>query len=648
MAATQGCIDLLFRQKSKHHTSKRRMQEESSSNAVRRCEGIEAKSVFQFCNMVVIHKESFCDCHECHEIKELLGAHGGAVCERSVIQRKKNTLLDFLQEDETYVVIHHHTKLSQATQHLETPLNSFSSHCKHFSWVKECVRQGRLLQEAEYIWKEAEKEEEKDEAERLQQMKKLRGIERGGGELRPDTAPPPRPSPPSDLKLQLALHPCKLRRCETEFGQRKRRGHTSVNEGRGADAEQEMGSRAPTDRCDRFEVMIQQTLLPSDEEEEVRGGGDLKQGDTGPEKEDKRGGSCRMVRTQLERSGGMGGRARMRGAMSRTGKGVELTSKEAKEVASVRNRELLMALKELEETYATKGDQWREMAYRKAIAAISKLEVELTEDNLRTQLAGRPGLGSSIRDKIEELFKTGKIAKLEFMKSDPNLRLLQELKCVWGVGDKLALRLIEAGVRSVEELRGRERVGEGSREVRLPTCVRIGVEHNDDINTKMPRDEVAAMEEAIRQHAQRVGGASVEVVACGSYRRGKQESGDIDCLLTRKDGGCGVEVVEKLMTELETEFDPFKLSTLARCRSYSSAAAAAVRGGQEEAADVPGGCRRKTCGGNSFTCCIRRSVEDQQKEEVNKGWRTKRGAQRGSVSTARWNWVDKSAEEIVD
>ncbi|EKX47186.1 hypothetical protein GUITHDRAFT_52423, partial [Guillardia theta CCMP2712] len=173
-----------------------------------------------------------------------------------------------------------------------------------------------------------------------------------------------------------------------------------------------------------------------------------------------------------------------------------------------------------------------------------------------------------IGEKIQELFDTGRIAKLETMKSNPNLKILQELKNVWGVGDTLARRLIAAGIRSVEELKGKTTVGEGARQVHLPTHVRIGVEHNEDINTKMPRREVAALEQAIRQHAQRVGGATVEVIACGSYRRGKQESGDIDCLLTRKDGGCGVEVVEKLMEELQSEFDVKTLSLPSRSANH--------------------------------------------------------------------------------
>ena len=64
-------------------------------------------------------------------------------------------------------------------------------------------------------------------------------------------------------------------------------------------------------------------------------------------------------------------------------------------------------------------------------------------------------------------------------------------------------------------------------------CQKIGLKHYEDINTKIPRDEVAS----ILRHVQYVtddvcGGPGIVLcTACGSFRRGASSSGDIDIIL---------------------------------------------------------------------------------------------------------------------
>ena len=95
------------------------------------------------------------------------------------------------------------------------------------------------------------------------------------------------------------------------------------------------------------------------------------------------------------------------------------------------------------------------------------------------------------------------------------------------------MKLIVHGITCVKDLVGKYTVGD----VKLTEQIRVGVEHHDDIMLKIPRDEIteiaAEFENAAR--SPEVGGPRVQLTICGSYRRGKASSGDVDCLITVND-----------------------------------------------------------------------------------------------------------------
>eukprot|EP00966_Prymnesium_polylepis_P296717 6854940-Prymnesium_polylepis.1 len=68
--------------------------------------------------------------------------------------------------------------------------------------------------------------------------------------------------------------------------------------------------------------------------------------------------------------------------------------------------------------------------------------------------------------------------------------------------------------------------------------MQVGAALRDDFERRVPRYEVEAVADAVRSAAWRAlrrqgvsqdeCAAAVEAVACGSYRRGKADSGDVD------------------------------------------------------------------------------------------------------------------------
>ena len=117
---------------------------------------------------------------------------------------------------------------------------------------------------------------------------------------------------------------------------------------------------------------------------------------------------------------------------------------------------------------------------------------------------------------------------------------------VWGVGMSKASDLFAKGFSTVDELRTPEGTGQ------LNRLQKLGLKYHEDLILRIPRDEITAMVELIREVAESVVAdkTGLRVVGVGSYRRGKKESGDCDVLVSHTDGVSHVGLLEKLVEHL--------------------------------------------------------------------------------------------------
>lgn len=69
----------------------------------------------------------------------------------------------------------------------------------------------------------------------------------------------------------------------------------------------------------------------------------------------------------------------------------------------------------------------------------------------------------------------------------------------------------------------------------------------------MLREEATAISEVVKKEAVVLFGKDVIVETCGSYRRGKDNCGDVDILLTRKDNKAINGMLEELVSRLEAQ-----------------------------------------------------------------------------------------------
>lgn len=159
-------------------------------------------------------------------------------------------------------------------------------------------------------------------------------------------------------------------------------------------------------------------------------------------------------------------------------------------------------------------------AYRKAASVIASHSTRLTSGEEARKL---DGVGQKISEKIKEFLSTGKLQKLEKIHADDKSTAITLLTRVSGIGPAKAKELVDDGIRTIESLKNHKD--------KLNHHQLIGLKYFNDFEAKIPRTEIKEIEEIL---IERISGLDRDyiVTICGSYRRGKPESGDIDALIT--------------------------------------------------------------------------------------------------------------------
>jgi DNA polymerase IV len=198
------------------------------------------------------------------------------------------------------------------------------------------------------------------------------------------------------------------------------------------------------------------------------------------------------------------------------------------------NTRTIEILQKMADYYSKTADNWRTIAYRKAIAALRR---QPTKISTKAQALAIPGIGDRLADKIEEIVSTDRLRRLENTDVTPEDKALQLFLGVYGAGFAQASKWIAKGYRSLEDLKTK---------ADLFTNQQVGVDHYYDFQQRIPRDEVSMHGKVVRGAVLAVD-PSMEVMVAGSYRRGAADCGDIDVLITKPKGT--LESIRALMLD---------------------------------------------------------------------------------------------------
>jgi DNA polymerase beta len=173
-------------------------------------------------------------------------------------------------------------------------------------------------------------------------------------------------------------------------------------------------------------------------------------------------------------------------------------------------------------------NQFRSTQFKKALSSLRAYEGDITSGRQAQQL---PGIGKGIADRIDEILRTGTLSELSVVKTlDDRTQLITQLTTVTGIGESNANKFIEIGISSLEDLRAK--VANGT--VKLTHHMRVGLKYYDDFLQKIPYQEIAELGQIMKSCVTSLF-PNVLVEICGSHRRKKPLSGDIDVLMTCPD-----------------------------------------------------------------------------------------------------------------
>ncbi|KAK2065343.1 hypothetical protein LY76DRAFT_600312 [Colletotrichum caudatum] len=234
--------------------------------------------------------------------------------------------------------------------------------------------------------------------------------------------------------------------------------------------------------------------------------------------------------------------------------------------------------------YERVKDTWRPIAYRKAITQLKRQpsKVSTAEEAIRL-----PGVGQRLADKIEEIVTTDRLQRLENAEQEPMDKVLQMFLKIYGVGSVQASHFILQGFRTLEDLKEK---------AKLTPNQRIGIDHYDDLNTRIPRSEVKLLGAVVRSEATKLDPA-VQFIIGGSYRRGAMDSGDIDFLVTKKG------------TRATSDLTPF-LHRMIKTLEAQNFLVARLAGSRDE-----------TDGSKWHGCCVLPKIRGVNDENYRRVWR---------------------------
>jgi NAD-dependent DNA ligase/DNA polymerase/3'-5' exonuclease PolX len=203
------------------------------------------------------------------------------------------------------------------------------------------------------------------------------------------------------------------------------------------------------------------------------------------------------------------------------------------------NEKFIELMEKLADIMLKQGEPFRARAYQKAQETIMAFPDDILSPE---QLTGKPGIGSTIMDKLTEYMQTGTLKLLEREKNNP----VNILADVYGIGPKKAKELVDNGITTIAQLRENTQM--------LNAVQKVGLSYYEDILKRIPRSEIEEYESIFDTNfmfstllKEPNDDPRFEVV--GSYRRGAQNSGDIDVIVTSNNPKVFVRFIDTLINQ---------------------------------------------------------------------------------------------------
>ena len=199
------------------------------------------------------------------------------------------------------------------------------------------------------------------------------------------------------------------------------------------------------------------------------------------------------------------------------------------------NEKFIEILESLSDIMMKQGEPFRARAYQKAQETIMNISTDIINiDNVK----GQPSIGPAILEKLNEFILTGTLQIIEKEKNNP-INIFTE---IYGIGPKKAKELVEQGITTINQLRTDQHKLLNNTQI-------VGLKYYEDILKRIPRSEIEEYNTMFNKLFVKPKDQESKYEIVGSYRRGHQNSGDIDVIITSKSPEIFINFINKLIDQ---------------------------------------------------------------------------------------------------
>lgn len=190
---------------------------------------------------------------------------------------------------------------------------------------------------------------------------------------------------------------------------------------------------------------------------------------------------------------------------------------------------------------------------KKILGILKKLDFEITDSSDITNI---PGIGKGTIKRVAEILETGSLSEL-ITKYDKEkqekIDSIQELEKVIGIGSANAKKLVtQYNIRSIDELKKAIK----EKKISVNKVILLGLKYYGVVEGNIPRKEIALIEKFLLKEAHSID-PKLEIIVCGSYRRGKKTSGDVDVLMYHPNAKTSKQIMQPQKYGLESYLELF-------------------------------------------------------------------------------------------
>lgn len=181
------------------------------------------------------------------------------------------------------------------------------------------------------------------------------------------------------------------------------------------------------------------------------------------------------------------------------------------------------------ESLGSKGNsqtRFRIDSYRKAIISLESYNKLIYSSN---DVKDLPSIGKGFREKIDIIAKNGTLPLYENISKNVKIHNTIKFQEIFGIGPEKARNIISKNIRTINDLKDAVK----NNKIQLSEQQLLGLKYYKDLKQKIPRSEITEYTKIIRKL---LGNDNIHVHNAGSYRSGKDKSGDIDLIISYKEG----------------------------------------------------------------------------------------------------------------